>query len=159
MDLTGNDVAGVVDLFGALTRVELGEALAELAFKRGEDHDPDAFEGDIEAAQRSYHLIAVGPDATESGDEPLLTVGPAAFPELPDGATDLPHILDVEDRDIDRAAAARAAEQRFREDASAAVDAGDAERIETLLDVSYELEAWGGVDLSDSRDHLDAASQ
>jgi len=157
MDLTGNDAAGVVDLFGALTRAELGEALAELAFKRGEDHDPDAFEGEISAAERTYHLVAVDPDVADAdASDQLLVVGPAAFPELPDGAPDLPHILDVDTRDVDREVAARAAEQRFREDASAAVDAGDTDRIETLLDVSYELEAWGGVDLSDSRDRLDA---
>jgi hypothetical protein len=158
MDLTGNDVAGVVDLFGALTRTELGEALAELAFKRGEDHDPDAFEGEIAAAERSYHLLAIAPDATEAtGEDPLLVVGPAAFPELPEGATDLPHILDVTTRELDRKTATRAAEKRFREDASAAVDAGKTDRIETLLDVSYELEAWGGVDLADSRERLDSA--
>jgi hypothetical protein len=159
MDLTGNDVAGVVDLFDGLTRAELGTALAELAFKRGEDHDPDAFEDDIDAAERSYHLLTVGPDETDAAvEDPLLVVGPAAFPELPDGATDLPHILDVETRDIERETAARAAERRFQEDASAAVEAGDTERIEALLDVSYELEAWSGVDLSASRERLDAAS-
>ncbi|WP_302080960.1 DUF7109 family protein [Salinibaculum rarum] len=160
MDLTGHDVAGVVDLFGALTRAELGEALAELAFKRGEDHDPDAFAADIDAAVRSYHLVAVEPDATDAAvDETLYVVGPVAFPELPEGATDLPHILDVESRNIERETVARAAERRFRDDASAAVEAGDTERIEALLDVSYELEAWGGVDLARSRDRLDATLQ
>jgi hypothetical protein len=160
MDLTGHDVAGVVDLFGALTRAELGEALAELAFKRGEDHDPDAFAADIDAAVRSYHLVAVEPDGTDAAvDETLYVVGPVAFPELPEGATDLPHILDVESRNIERETVARAAERRFRDDASAAVEAGDTERIEALLDVSYELEAWGGVDLARSRDRLDATLQ
>jgi hypothetical protein len=160
MDLTGNDVAGVVDLFGALTRAELGDALAELAFKRGEDHEPDAFEGTIAAAERSYHLVAVAPESTDTEvGEPLLVVGPAAFPELPEGAMDLPHILDVSSREIERETAARAAEQRFREDASAAVNGGETERIETLLDVSYELEAWGGVDLTGSRERLDSALQ
>ena len=158
MDLTGNDVAGVVDLFGALTRAELGDALAELAFKRGADHDPDAFDGDISRAERSYHLVALAANET-AAEEPLLVVGPSAFPELPEGTTDLPHILDVDDRDIDRETVANAAETRFREDASAAVDAGDTDRIEALLDVSYDLEAWGGVDLSDSRAFLDDALQ
>ncbi|MEF8784355.1 MAG: hypothetical protein V5A45_00365 [Haloarculaceae archaeon] len=158
MELTGNDVAGVVDLFGGLTRAELGTALAELAFKRGEDHDPDAFEEEIESAVRSYHLVEIGTDETTvASEDSLLVVGPVAFPELPEGATDLLHILDVSERDIERETAARAAEQRFREDASAAVEAGDTERIEALLDVSYELEAWGGVDLARSRDRLDSA--
>ena len=159
MELTGNDVAGVVDLFGALTRTELGTALAELAFKHGDDHDPVAFEGDIVAAERSYHLVIVSPDRSDTGGtEPLFAVGPVAYPELPAGATDLPHILDVETRDLDREAVVNAAERRFREDASAAVDGGNAERIDKLLDVSYELEAWGGVDLTDSRARLDATS-
>lgn len=157
MELTGNDIAGVVDLFGGLTHAELGTALAELAFKRGEDHDPTAFEADIESAVRSYHLVAIDPDETTGDSEgALLVVGPVAFPELPEGATDLPHILDAPDRDIDMETAARAAEQRFREDASTAVKTGDTDRIEALLDVSYELEAWGGVDLARSRDRLDA---
>ncbi|WP_340100813.1 DUF7109 family protein [Salinibaculum salinum] len=158
MELTGNDVAGVVDLFGGLTPDELGTALAELAFKRGEDHDPDAFEEEIESAVRSYHLVEIGPDETTVASEDLLlVVGPVAFPELPEGATDLLHILDVTEREIDRETAARAAERRFRENASTAVEASDTERIEALLDVSYELEAWGGVDLERSRDRLDAA--
>lgn len=158
MELTGNDVAGVVDLFGGLTRAELGTALAELAFKRGDEYDPDSFEADIESAVHSYHLVEIDPDeTTATTEDALLVVGPVAFPALPEGATDLPHILDASERDIDRESAARAAEQRFREDASAAVEAGDTERIEALLDVSYELEAWGGVDLARSRDRLDSA--
>lgn len=158
MDLTADDLAGVVDLFGGLTRSELGEALAELAFKRGEDHDPDAFESDIDAAIQSYHLVAVPPDAGGVAvDEDLLVVGPVAFPELPDGATDLPHILDVADRSVDRAAATSAAGRRFRADADDAIDGGDPTRIEALLDVSYELAAWGDVDLAETRERLDAA--
>jgi len=82
-------------------------------------------------------------------------VGPAAFPELPEGATDLVHILDVDERTIDRDAASQQAVERFRADAAGAVDAGDEDRIRTLLDVSYELEAWGGVDLGDVRDRLE----
>jgi hypothetical protein len=156
MDLSADDLAGVVDLFGGLTRAELGEALAELAFKRGEDHDPTAFEESIDAAVRSYHLVAVDPDDAAvdvAGD--VLVAGPVAFPELPAGATDLPHILDIDDRTVDRGVAARAAEGRLRADASRAVDDGDAERIDQLLDASYELEAWGDVALTETRARLD----
>jgi hypothetical protein len=158
MDFTGNDLAGVVDLFGALTRAELADALAELAFKRGADHDPGIFKSDIERAERSYHLVAVEAGETAPA-ESLLVVGPAAFPELAEGATDLPHIMDVEGRDVDRQGAVTAAEKRFREEASVVVEEGDTERMETLLDVSYELEAWGGVDLSAARDRLDGATR
>lgn len=153
MDPTPDELAGVVGLFGALTRAELCEGLAELAFKRGEEYDPDAFEGNVEDALRSYHLVAVDADAGES----LLVVGPAAFPELPDGATDLPHILDVPGRDPDREAAGTAAAQRFRQDAATAIDDVDTDRIRALLDVSYELEAWGDVDLSAARERMDDA--
>ena len=37
-----DELAGVVDLFGALTPSELESALEELAFKRGESVDSDA---------------------------------------------------------------------------------------------------------------------
>lgn len=149
-------LAGVVDLFGALTRDELGAALAELAYKRGGDHDPSAFEEAIEAAVRSYHVVCVDEGAEADGDS-LLVVGPVAFPELPDDGRDLPHIMDIPDRRVDPGTAAEAAEARFRRDAAAAVEAGDDERVAELLDVSYELEAWGPVDLGEARRRLDRA--
>jgi hypothetical protein len=151
-----DQLAGVVDLFGALTRDELGEALAELAYKRGGDHDPSAFEDVIEAAVRSYHIVCVD-EGAEAADDSLLVVGPVAFPELPDDGTDLPHIMDVPDRRVDPGPAATAAEARFRRDAATAVEAEDDDRIAELLDVSYELEAWGPVDLGEARTRLDRA--
>ena len=162
MDVTGDELAGVVDLFGALTRAELREALAELAFKAGEDHDHAAFEGDVEDACRSYHLVAVDADAVAEpvetdADGDVIVPGPIAFPTLPEGATDLPHILDVEERTVDRDVAGRAAEARFRADAASAIEAGDHDRIAELLDVSYELEVWGPVDLASARSRLDDA--
>jgi hypothetical protein len=151
MDPTPDALAGVVDLFGALTRAELCEALAELAYKRGGEYDPDGFEADVDGALRTYHLVAVDPDAA---GESLLVVGPVAFPELPEDAGDLPHILDVPDRAVDESAAARAATEQFRREAASAVADGDAGRVRTLLDVSYELEAWGDTDLSGTRELL-----
>jgi hypothetical protein len=153
---SADQLAGVVDLFGALTRDELAAALAELAYKRGDDHDPSAFETDIEAAVHSYHVVCVD-EGAETDNDSLLVVGPVAFPELPDGGTDLPHIVDVPDRRVDPATAAEAAEARFRRDAAVAVETGDADRVTELLDVSYELEAWGPVDLSEARTRLDRA--
>jgi hypothetical protein len=167
-----DDIAGVVDLFGALTRAELRRALSELAFRQGAERDPEAFEAAIEAAVDSYHLVAVpadalgndalGDDASGDGGEhdgeaDLLVAGPVAFPTLPEGGEDLPHIMDAPDRQVDREAAAAAAEEQFRADAAAAVGAGDTGRVGTLLDVSYELEAWGPVDLGETRRRLDAA--
>lgn len=154
-DPTADQLAGVVDLFGALTRRELAEALAELVYKRGGDHDPAAFETDIDAAVQSYHLVSLGEPEVKQAE--VLVVGPVAFPELPEHGTDLPHIMDVPDRTIDEKAAARAAEERFRRDAAAAIEAAEEERVTELLDASYELEAWGPVDLAEARARLDAS--
>ncbi|WP_276271148.1 DUF7109 family protein [Haloarcula litorea] len=158
MDLTRDELAGVVDVLGPVTVDEVGRACSELAFKRGEDADPGGFAGDVEDALDSYHLVRVA-DHEADTEAPLLVVGPAAFPEIPEGAADLPHILDLPERRVDREGAARAAEERFREDAVVAVRAGDDERIAALLDVSYELEAWGPVDLASVRERLDDASE
>ncbi|WP_225333361.1 DUF7109 family protein [Halomicrobium urmianum] len=149
MQPTADELAGVVDLFGALTRAELRRALSELAFKRGaEPDDPD---GVIDDAVASYRLVAVDGD-----DGTLLVVGPAAFPELPEGAEDLPHIMDAPERTIDRDRAGRAAAERFREEATLAVREGDADAVERLLDVSYDLDAWAPVDVAGAREQLRA---
>lgn len=152
MDLSADELAGVVDLFDALSRAELCRGCVELAFKRGEETEQTAFEDDIDAAVDSYHLVAI-----EDADTTLLAVGPTAFPSLPDGAGDLPHILDVPERSLSRERVVEAVERQFRADAAAAIDAGDHERIAALLDVSYDLDAWGAVDLGAARDRLDDA--
>ena len=66
MNVTGDELAGVVDLFGGLTRAELGQALVELAFKRGEETVSEAFEADLDAAVDSYHLVACKPETGTS---------------------------------------------------------------------------------------------
>ncbi|QSG10227.1 DUF7109 family protein [Halapricum desulfuricans] len=149
MEFTPDELAGIVDLFGALDRSALQRACVELAYKRGADREPAGFDDAIDAAVADYHLLVL--------DDELLVPGPIAFPELPEGATDLPHILDVESRTIDRDRLAEAAQRRFRADAAAAVEAGDRERIEHLLDVSYELEVWAPVELAQARRRLDDA--
>jgi hypothetical protein len=167
MDVSRDELAGVIDLFGALTRAELGRALEELAYKRGEDVTGEAFDGDVEAALDSYHLVAVEPDATparpeddargRAGDADLLVAGPVAFPTLPEGAEDLPHIMDVEGRVVDRERAGEAARERLRADAAAALQSEDCDRVAELLDVSYDVETWAPVDLEAVRDHLDGS--
>lgn len=146
---TPDELAGIVDLFGALTREELAEALSELAYRQGETVPDDA----VDEAIDSFALVTVERDDAED----LLAPGPSAFPTLPDGAEDLPHILDVESRDVDRKAVGRAAEKRLRAAAARAVANDEPARAAELLDVSYDLEAWGGVELDDVRDRLDAA--
>lgn len=148
MELTRDELAGVVDLFGGLTRAELDRAIAELAFRHGEE-PPE--EPGVEDALDAYALVAV--DAGER----VLVPGPTAFPALPDHAVDLPHILDAEARDIDPETAGRAARERLRADAERALDAGDDDRIERLLDVSYDVAAWTSVDVTETRDRLAAA--
>ncbi len=152
MELSGDDLAGVVDTFGALTRDELARALAELAFKRGESADPDRFESVIDDAIDAYELIQL-----TDFEEPLLAVGPTAFPTRPEGTTDLRHILDTEPRDIDRERAGEAATNRLREEAALAIQAGETDRIEALIDLSYDIETWASADLSGVRSHLDGS--
>ncbi|WP_101296248.1 DUF7109 family protein [Halegenticoccus soli] len=183
-----DELAGVVDLFGALTRDELRRALDELAFKRGTDADPEALAAAIEDAVDAYYLVeyertraSEGDDGRECGgtgerdeadghdgadergergdseDEPLLTPGPVAFPTLPENAEDLPHIMDVEPRRIDREALGRQVGERLLADAARAAAAGDDERMDRLLDVSYDLEAWAPVDVGSARERLNDA--
>jgi hypothetical protein len=151
LDVDTDDVAGVVDLFGALTREELDRALEELAFKRALDPpDPDV----VDRAIERYALV----DHERTDGEELLVPGPSAFPTLPEGAADLPHILDVPKRAIDREAVGRAAESRFRGDVARALAAEDDELVTRLLDVSYDLDAWG-LDMADLRERLDTARE
>ena len=157
MELSGDELAGVVDLFGGLTRAELGRAVEELGFKRAVDHDPAALDAAVDDARESYHLVAVPRNADEEPDGAgeVLVAGPVAFPTLPEGAADLPHILDAPDRDIDRETAGEAAREQLRADALAAAKAGDADRAGALLDVCYDLEAWAPVDTDEFRERLD----
>lgn len=155
MDVTADEIAGVVDLFGGLTQDELERALSELAFRYGDETEPEAFEPVIEDAVQSYHLVRLDPTVTDmTVDDQLFVPGPVAFPALPEDARDLPHILDISERTVDVERASEEVADRFREDAQVALDTGDGSRIETLVDVSYELEAWGGLDLSTVRSEL-----
>jgi hypothetical protein len=161
-------VAGVVDLFGALTPAELRKALSELAFNRGVDAPPESL---VDDAVASYHLVE---------HDGLLVVGPRAFPSLPEGAADLPHILDVDREAPPREAVATTAERRFRAEAARTLaesetgsadgaEAGgasgtgsgdpdsDTGALDRLVDVSYDLEAWGPVEVGDLRRRLDDA--
>lgn len=152
MDLDHDDLAGVLDLFGGLTRDELDRALGELAFRAG---DPDDVPGDndLTGAIDAFAVVEV-----ERGDGTRwFFPGPNAFPTIPEHGEDLPQILGLDRRSTDRSALGEAAVERFREEAVTAVDRGDDERIAELIDLSYEIEAWAPVDLADVRERLDAA--
>ncbi|OYR45370.1 MULTISPECIES: hypothetical protein [unclassified Halorubrum] len=172
-----DDLAGVVDLFGWLTRAELSRALSELAFKQRTEVDGDAIAAAIDVAVAEYALVpappaalseagdtsgdaggaladVVDPDEGLDADAVALAVGPAAFPSLPEGAADLPHILDVPERDVDREALSEAVRARLSEDAVAAIGEGDADRLEVLADVTYDIEAWAPVDAGAIRERI-----
>jgi len=150
MQLSGDELAGVADLFGALTREELTAACAELSFRAGDERAPAAFGSAVEDALASFHLVAV-----ERDGETLLAPGPAAFPTLPAHAPDLPHMLDVETRTVDREALAEAVAERLDAAAADAVAEADAERAATLVEVTYDAEAWGPLDLAAVRERLE----
>jgi hypothetical protein len=151
MEVGGDELAGVIDPFGGLTREELLTALEETWFRAGEAFDAEAAAEAVERARESYHLVGY-----DDGDRRLLVSGPAAFPDPPPAAEDLPHILDVERRSVDRERLGGAVRERLRTETDAAAEDGDDERLRRLLDVSYDVEAWAPVDASDTRERIDA---
>ncbi|ADD06180.1 uncharacterized protein Nmag_2621 [Natrialba magadii ATCC 43099] len=155
MNATADELAGVVELFGGLTRAELERALSEAAYRAdGQSVDEDALETAIEEALAAFALVRY--DGSEA-DAPLLVAGPTAFPTVPNHAEDVPHILDVEPRRLDREALGETAHDRFATAVDRALTNDDADRLETLLDVSYDLEAWAPLDLAAERDDLSEA--
>ncbi len=153
MTVDPDELAGIVDQFGALTPGELRRAVEEVAFREGESVDETAVGAAIDDAEARLALVAIDRD----GDE-LLVAGPGALPTLPSGADSLPHVLDAPERSVGRAAVAEAAETHLRSEAARAVGAGDRERVAALLDATYDLEAWApDVDASGVRTRLDEA--
>jgi len=141
-----DEVAGIVDTFGALDREELVRACEETAFRRGVDLEEGSVEADLDAALAADALVAF---------EGRFVVGPAAFPTLPEGGEDLPHIMDVDRRSVDRAAAAADVREAIADEVEAAVADGDREHCRDLLYRCYEVEAWGPVAADEVRDLLD----
>ena len=148
MELSSDELAGLADLFGALPRPALERAISELAFRHGTAVDSAAVEDWIADAVHDYALVQVDLEG-----ETLLAPGPTAFPELPEGAADLPHILEVDRRTVPQEATETAVRKRL---AGAAADLEDAERAAALIDITYDAEAWAGLDLGDVRERLAA---
>lgn len=146
---THDELAGVVGLFGALTREELERALRELAFKQGREIDDAAVDEAIDDALDAYALVET------DGEAPLLVVGPTAFPTLPSEADDLPHIMDVPERSVDREELAPTVHDRLLAEAEDAAD----ERVATLREASYDLEAWASIDAGDVRERLEGEEE
>jgi hypothetical protein len=145
MTFDGDELAGVVDLFGALTRQQLRRGLVELAYRRGDDLTDDDADDRIRGAVEGFYLAPYGTDPER------LAAGPAAFPELPERADDLPHVLDAERRSPDRGEVAAAAERRLADAVERAAEVDDAGRLRELRDLTYDLEAWGPVDATPIR--------
>lgn len=152
-----DELAGAVDVFGGLTREELAVAFRDLAARSG--NDAVGLEASVDEALEQYYLIEIeAGEGVEGGGNigsgPLLVPGPAALPRLPPGGEDLPHLLDLEPRTVDQETVARSAEGRLRAEAATTIASGDVDRAALLLDVCYDLEAWGPVDLADAKTGL-----
>ena len=161
---TADELAGIVDLFGWLTPEELADACEELAFRSGEELE--GLDVAIAEAIEEYVLVATWvedgseidgesevDDRSEIDGRSAVIAGPAAFPILPDGAEDLPHILDVSGRNVDREAVGNDVYEDLLAEAEAV--APDTERAVVLREISYDLEAWAPVDASGVRERLE----
>jgi len=146
MDLDADELAGIVDLFGLLPRADLRTAVRELAFRRDTEVTTDAVDSAIDDAVADFVLIQFAMD-----DETVLVPGPTAFPTMPEGAEDLPHILDAERRTVDRSVLATPIRNRLE---SAAASVSDPSEAADLLEVTYDAETWTDVALDDVRERL-----
>lgn len=153
MDLGPDELAGAVDCFGGLTREELTGVLVDLAARSGDTLVRDRLDRTIDEAIDGYYLIEVDAERVGVGgvDSSLLLAGPAALPRLPERGEDLPHLLALDPRHVDRETVANHVERRLRADAAAAIAAADGARARALLDACYEVESWGPVDLDDAK--------
>lgn len=152
MEPTPDELAGVADLFSGLSRPEFRRAVENVAARQGTAFDPAALDERIDAARREYYLVGV-----DRAGEEMFAAGPAALPTLPEHGEDLPHMMDVPERDIDPMNLAAAVEERIERDARRAIEAGDRTRLRTLLDVCYDAGSWGPVEVAALRDRLAGA--
>ena len=155
-EATHDELAGIVDMFDALTQAELERALVELAYRRGREVRDEVVEAAVDEAFRDYYLAAAPARLVdgEVDDAVAFVAGPVSFPTMPEDGEDLPHILDVPNRRVDRERLTSTVAARLREDAETAIENGDPDRAAHLVDVTYDLEAWGEVDLAETRDRL-----
>lgn len=148
MELSGDELAGIVDQFGALRPSTLRRAIHEAAFRAGEDLEQETIQTWIDEAHAKFTLLSV-----ELDDGEYVVPGPRAFPTVPAEATDLPHVLDVDSVQVPGDAIETGVRNKL---AAAASGVEDPDRVEELIDVTYDAEAWAGTDLADVRDRLQA---
>lgn len=150
MNVSGDELAGVVGLFGGLTREELSDACVELRYKQsGEPPKAEAVQDAITEAIEDYRLVT-------SEEDGYLIPGPAAFPTLPPFAEDLHHILDVEERSIDRDPPAERIVRSLEDELEGEIGADRRAQIEQL---SYDLEAWADVDAASLRNRAEDGNE
>lgn len=161
--LDRDELAGVLDMFGALTEAEFKRAVSEVGFRAGRDVDEDALADRVNAAAASFHVVRVEPEAVPDvvpdldDTDAVYVPGPRAWPTEPAHAEDLPHILDLDPRAVDRRALAMRVRQQLRSTIERAAAQGDADRLHEIVDVTYDVEAWASIDLEDTRGLADGA--
>lgn len=153
--LDGDELAGIVELFGALDREELHRAASELLYRHGHDPDERSIEPMIDDALDQFELVRAPGAVEPAPDGAPLVAGPTAFPAAPEHAGDLPHILDVDRREVDRKTAGEAVQQRYVAAVQTTLEAENTERAEQLLDLGYDIEAWAPVEVGTAREQLD----
>ena len=148
MDPTLDELVGAVDLFGGLSREELIGGFEDIGARMGGDVDINALNLRIDEAIEKYYLVEVA-------DRGLLVAGPSALPELPEGGEDLPHLILVGEREINREELEKGVAERLGKEVEIAIFEKDRNQIESLLDVCYDLEMWAGVDVDGIRKKLE----
>ena len=159
-----DELAGIVDLFGTLTRDAVDTAIVEMAFRHGIEVESKTRQDMITTAINQYRLVIYPSTSDErrsaqnstedaSDTDPnidettvnRLAPGPTAFPTLPAHAADLPRILETDGQEINHEAATDAVMNRLRDDTAQAITTDDTELMEYLLDVTYDIETWVGA--------------
>jgi hypothetical protein len=154
LPIEADELAGAVDLFGALTRPELRQAISELCYRQGVDIAVDDLDAVIDDALSAFVLLAAPGVTAEPLDDVPIVAGPAAFPAHPEHAEDLPHILDIDPRNTERAVARDAAITQLQAAVDVVVEDGQPSEAARLLELCYDLESWGAVSLDTTRQRL-----
>ena len=147
---TLDELVGAVDLFGGLSREVLVGGFQYIGARMGDDVDIKVLNLRIDEAIEKYYLVEVA-------DRGLLVAGPSALPELPEGGEDLPHLILVGEREINREEVEKSVVKKIDKEIEIAISEKDRSRIESLLDVCYDFEIWAEVDAGGIRKKLEMA--
>tara|TARA_B110000014_G_scaffold263296_1_gene259582 strand:+ start:1005 stop:1484 length:480 start_codon:yes stop_codon:yes gene_type:complete len=148
MDPTLDELAGAVDLFGGLSRMELVQGFEDISARMGDSVDIETLNGRIDEAVEKYYLV-------EMKSQDLLVVGPTALPELPEGGEDLPHLILVGEREINREEVEKSVVDRMDKEVEIVISRKDIDQMGRLLDVCYDLEIWAEINVEGIRKKLE----